>query len=145
MNSRDAAFDEKIKEIIEATAAEAAAAHDSKSVTSNRNTNGYIEPEDILEPGPSSRKKRKRIEDDALVDFILIAKLLPNIIRHASVFRRNERDQHRVHLITPWDRLPDGMKLQSIAVLVKQYQPQPQKPLDATSAYADRPSMSLLF
>lgn len=65
MNSRDAAFDESLKEIIEATAAEAAAAHDGMSVTSNGN--GHLEPEEDTEPGPSNRKKRKRIEDDALV------------------------------------------------------------------------------
>jgi hypothetical protein len=35
MNSRDAAFDESLKEIIEATAAEAAAVHDSFLISPN--------------------------------------------------------------------------------------------------------------
>lgn len=68
MNSRDAAFDESLKEIIEATAAEAAA-HDSRSITSSGNANGHVDPEeeeeDLVES--SSRKKRKRSDDDASV------------------------------------------------------------------------------
>jgi hypothetical protein len=62
MNSRDAAFDESLKEIMEATAAEAAAAQDSRSVMSNGNTNGHPEPDE--DTGPSSRKKRKRADED---------------------------------------------------------------------------------
>jgi hypothetical protein len=61
MNSRDAAFDESIKEIIEATAAEAAAAQDSRSVGSNGN--GNAPPESKDESGPNNRKKRKRQDD----------------------------------------------------------------------------------
>lgn len=63
MNSRDAAFDESLKEIIEATAAEAAAAHDTVSVASTGNRDGLDED---MEPGPS-RKKRKRTEEDTYV------------------------------------------------------------------------------
>jgi hypothetical protein len=62
MNSRDAAFDESLKEIMEATAAEAAA-QDSRSSLSNGNANGRLEPKD--EFGSNSRKKRKRRDDDA--------------------------------------------------------------------------------
>lgn len=58
MNSRDAAFDESIKEIIEATAAEAAG-YDLGSVG-----NGHEGLEEG-EVGPGGRKKRKRTEDDA--------------------------------------------------------------------------------
>lgn len=64
MNSRDAAFDESLKEIIEATAAEAAAAHDTVSVTSTGNRDGAQTMDEDIDPGPSSRKKRKRTEDD---------------------------------------------------------------------------------
>lgn len=62
MNSRDAAFDESLKEIIEATAAEAAAQHDNISVTStgNRELNGSL----ALDEDAGGRKKRKRSEDD---------------------------------------------------------------------------------
>ncbi|KAG6841895.1 hypothetical protein C0991_005625 [Blastosporella zonata] len=63
MNSRDAAFDESLKEIIEATAAEAAAAHDNASVTSG-GPRDVQQVDDEADTGPGSRKKRKRIEDD---------------------------------------------------------------------------------
>ena len=65
MNSRDAAFDESLKEIIEATAAEAAAQHDNISVTStgNHDLNGSMALDEEVER-PSGRKKRKRSEDD---------------------------------------------------------------------------------
>ncbi|KAF7321371.1 Histone deacetylase complex subunit CTI6 [Mycena kentingensis (nom. inval.)] len=56
MNSRDAAFDENLKEILDATAAEA-----NVSVQEN----GHVEPEDEAEAGPPNRKKRKRNEEDA--------------------------------------------------------------------------------
>jgi hypothetical protein len=62
MNSRDAAFDESLKELIEATAAEAAAAQDTHSVASNGNTNRMSEPRD--DPPPGNRKKRKRPDED---------------------------------------------------------------------------------
>jgi hypothetical protein len=66
MNSRDAAFDESLKEIIEATAAEAAAHHDNISVSSagNHDQNGNSALDEDAEPALSSRKKRKRTEDD---------------------------------------------------------------------------------
>ncbi|KAF8070486.1 hypothetical protein FPV67DRAFT_1487563 [Lyophyllum atratum] len=66
MNSRDAAFDESLKEIIEATAAEAAAAHDNASVTSGGNRDGQQAMDEEMDHGPNSRKKRKRTEDDAV-------------------------------------------------------------------------------
>ena len=56
MNSRDAAFDESLKEIIEATAAEAAAVHDSFIVSPNE-----TEPVEVVSGG---KKKRKRTDDD---------------------------------------------------------------------------------
>jgi hypothetical protein len=61
MNSRDAAFDENLKEILETTAAEAGA-HDPAAVV---NGNGHAELDEEPEPGPGNRKKRKRTEDDA--------------------------------------------------------------------------------
>lgn len=58
MNSRDAAFDESLKEIIEATAAEAAAVQD-------------VPVEDILSTVPditdNGKKKRKRVDEDKYV------------------------------------------------------------------------------
>ena len=67
MNSRDAAFDESIKEIIEATAAEAAAAQGLSSNTNdngNSNTNdSRVDPE-TADSAPTNRKKRKRAEDE---------------------------------------------------------------------------------
>lgn len=64
MNSRDAAFDESLKEIIEATAAEAAAATEPHPAQTNGSANGQAdnhEDQDL-----NSRKKRKRTEDDVL-------------------------------------------------------------------------------
>ncbi|KAF8664357.1 hypothetical protein AX16_000729 [Volvariella volvacea WC 439] len=58
MNSRDAAFDESLKEIMEATAAEAAAA----ALQGQSDTPPEVEDEDANANG---RKKRKRSEDDA--------------------------------------------------------------------------------
>ncbi|KAF8633444.1 hypothetical protein AX17_004613 [Amanita inopinata Kibby_2008] len=66
MNSRDAAFDESIKEIIEATAAEAAAAQETLSAASSANVNSHNDAEEELETAPSNRKKRKRAEDDTV-------------------------------------------------------------------------------
>ncbi|KAF7361852.1 putative histone deacetylase complex subunit cti6 [Mycena venus] len=62
MNSRDAAFDENLKEILETTAAEAGATHDSAAPT---NGNGHPDVDEDGEPTPPNRKKRKRTEDDA--------------------------------------------------------------------------------
>ncbi|KAJ7251473.1 hypothetical protein B0H12DRAFT_1296210 [Mycena haematopus] len=62
MNSRDAAFDENLKEILETTAAEAGATHDPAAPT---NGNGHPEVDEDGEPAPPNRKKRKRTEDDA--------------------------------------------------------------------------------
>ncbi|KAJ6593946.1 hypothetical protein B0H19DRAFT_1205351 [Mycena capillaripes] len=62
MNSRDAAFDENLKEILETTAAEAGATHDPAAPPT---TNGHPDVDDDGEPTPPNRKKRKRIEDDA--------------------------------------------------------------------------------
>ncbi|KAF9241624.1 hypothetical protein BU15DRAFT_44726 [Melanogaster broomeanus] len=63
MNSRDAAFDESLKEIIEATAAEAAAATGPPGTGVNGSVNGHGEAH---EDDSSGRKKRKRGEDDVL-------------------------------------------------------------------------------
>ncbi|KIJ18681.1 hypothetical protein PAXINDRAFT_110226 [Paxillus involutus ATCC 200175] len=63
MNSRDAAFDESLKEIIEATAAEAAAATGPLGPGVNGSVNGHCEAHDDESSG---RKKRKRGGEDAL-------------------------------------------------------------------------------
>lgn len=65
MNSRDAAFDESLKEIIEATAAEAAA-HD-RGPSAGRTINGNGELMEDEEVGLNGRKKRKRTDDDMYV------------------------------------------------------------------------------
>lgn len=56
MNSRDAAFDESLKEIMEQTAAEAAAGHDKADPTASGSA--------ASEPG---KKKRKRVDDEGYV------------------------------------------------------------------------------
>ncbi|KAJ7045562.1 hypothetical protein C8F04DRAFT_1065290 [Mycena alexandri] len=63
MNSRDAAFDENIKEILETTAIEAGAVNDPAAPSLNGN--GHAELDDDGEPVPPNRKKRKRTDDDA--------------------------------------------------------------------------------
>ncbi len=55
MNSRDAAFDENLKEILESTAHEADGTHDSK----------VDNDDEDMEPAPTGRRKRKRADDDA--------------------------------------------------------------------------------
>jgi hypothetical protein len=56
MNSRDAAFDESLKEIIEATAAEAAAVNDTPLDDAD------VPPADSNDA--SGKKKRKRSEEE---------------------------------------------------------------------------------
>lgn len=65
MNSRDAAFDESLKEIIEASAAEAAAAQENPTGDHPPPNISKLEPEDEPEVGSNNKRKRKRIEDDA--------------------------------------------------------------------------------
>jgi hypothetical protein len=55
MNSRDAAFDESLKEIIEATAAEAAAVQDTS-------IEGASAPQ--LDTIDNGKRKRKRVEEE---------------------------------------------------------------------------------
>ncbi|KAI0058101.1 hypothetical protein BV25DRAFT_1315076 [Artomyces pyxidatus] len=64
MNSRDAAYDEKLQEIIAATAAEAAAAN-LPPASANGSANGQVEKDEQAEGGANGRKKRKRGGDDA--------------------------------------------------------------------------------
>lgn len=64
MNSRDAAFDESVKELIEATAAEAAGTTDPPKPAVNGCASAQSEvPDDDC----NGRKKRKRAEDDVCV------------------------------------------------------------------------------
>lgn len=97
MNSRDAAFDENLKEILETTAAEAGATHDPAVP----NGNGHPEVDEDGEPTPPNRKKRKRTEDDASV---LIAFYYATGVDWSADRPRNERDQHRVLRIDGWPR-----------------------------------------
>jgi hypothetical protein len=74
MNSRDAAFDESLKEIIEATAAEAAAAEYTTPPTE------AAQPEVI-----DKNKKRKRSEDETWVSlsrFLLLSDLPEELRRN---------------------------------------------------------------
>lgn len=57
MNSRDAAFDENLKEILETTAAEAGTVADTASL------NGHLDQDEEVEVG-GGRKKRRRSDDD---------------------------------------------------------------------------------
>ncbi|KAF9268911.1 hypothetical protein L218DRAFT_954337 [Marasmius fiardii PR-910] len=67
MNSRDAAFDENLKEILESSAAEAGAAPDSTSVASNSGNAlpSLPDAEESVEMAQNNRKKRKRADNDA--------------------------------------------------------------------------------
>lgn len=64
MNSRDAAFDESLKEIIEATAAEAAAHGTIISAVPSVDVSPTQEMEQETEAQEIAKKKRKRTEDD---------------------------------------------------------------------------------
>lgn len=85
MNSRDAAFDESLKEIIEATAAEAAAVQDTSA-------------DDISIPVPdindNGKKKRKRTEDDRSVEPRFISQ---TNINTPSVVRKREHAPQAQH------------------------------------------------
>lgn len=69
MNSRDAAYDESLQAIIEASAAEARAATMSPVVGSTTKdeikSNHDAEQEPEVDAGPNARRKRKRSDDDA--------------------------------------------------------------------------------
>lgn len=70
MNSRDAAYDESLQAIIEASAAEARAATMSPVVAAHKeetksNHDGEAEPEADWGSGLNGRRKRKRSDDDA--------------------------------------------------------------------------------
>ncbi|KAJ8076487.1 Histone deacetylase complex subunit [Marasmius tenuissimus] len=66
MNSRDAAFDENLKEILESSAAEAGTAPDGKATPPNGNSSTSLpDAEDNVETAPANRKKRKRVDNDA--------------------------------------------------------------------------------
>lgn len=94
MNSRDAAFDESLKEIIEATAAEAAAVTDPPKPAVNGCTSGQSE---VPDDDSNGRKKRKRGEDDACVH---PATSRSNCSLHGSaVSPRSVPDRRRVSLI----------------------------------------------
>lgn len=61
MNSRDAAFDQNLKEILETTAAEAGAVPEASTVNEN------LDPEEEIDVAAGGRKKRRRSDDDACV------------------------------------------------------------------------------
>ena len=66
MNSRDAAYEQSIQELLEATAAEGAAAVNGEATNKDRaesvTTKTEEVYEEIIEIGPGGRKKRKRAE-----------------------------------------------------------------------------------
>ncbi|KAH7926723.1 hypothetical protein BV22DRAFT_1194161 [Leucogyrophana mollusca] len=72
MNSRDAAFDESLKELIEATAAEAATVPEPTNEDANGANGAVVAPEPLEPPQEDAdaeingRKKRKRTEDDSV-------------------------------------------------------------------------------
>ena len=70
MNSRDADFAESLKEIIEATAAEAAAAKDPTISPVNEPS---AAPNGEPEVQTNGKKKRKRTEDDVYVFPLCVA------------------------------------------------------------------------
>lgn len=96
MNSRDAAFDESLKEIIEATAAEAAAATDPPKPAVNGCISGQSE---LPDDDSNGRKKRKRGEDDACVQ---PANYRSNYSSHSSaVSPRSVPDRRQVPQTPP--------------------------------------------
>lgn len=65
MNSHDAAYEESIRELLDATAAEAVPVIDTPAKDRAESVAKTEEPyEEIIEIGPGGRKKRKRAEDD---------------------------------------------------------------------------------
>jgi len=70
MNSRDAAFDESLKEIIEATAAEAAAHGTVISAVPSVDVSPTQEMEEETEDQQIAKKKRKRSEDDVYASIL---------------------------------------------------------------------------
>ncbi len=70
MNSRDAAFDENLKEILETTAAEAGAVPESLILLANAQSSGAHELEEPMDQTANNRnKKRKRADNDMWVIF----------------------------------------------------------------------------
>ena len=69
MNSRDAAYEESIQELLESTAAEAGNANEDtnkdKAGSVARSEEAYEEV--VIEIGPGGRKKRKRTEEETYV------------------------------------------------------------------------------
>ena len=67
MNSRDAAYEQSIQELLEATAAEGATVNGDATSGKDR-AESIAKTEDVLEEiveiGPGGRKKRKRTEDE---------------------------------------------------------------------------------
>ncbi|KAK0461063.1 uncharacterized protein EV420DRAFT_1267381 [Desarmillaria tabescens] len=95
MNSRDAAFDENLKEILETTAAEADAVYDTKSIHSNTN-----EDEEV-DVGTTNRRKRKRKEDDAPPNKRTRSTSIVSDRRAASVIARDETPIQSAPVKTP--------------------------------------------
>jgi hypothetical protein len=88
MNSRDAAYDESVKTLIEITAAEAASVGAGPSHTPVNERDP--EAEDEGDPGLSNRRKRKRTDDDRCVEFsAVLAKI--NISFPASISVKRTR------------------------------------------------------
>lgn len=90
MNSRDAAFAEDLNEVIKATAAEAATVPDPLKSATNGCTSG---PNEIPDDESSSRKKRKRAEDEECVQR---AKHFDPRSHYSTALPRSVLDRHRV-------------------------------------------------
>lgn len=99
MNSRD--FDESLKEVMEATAAEAAAAQDVGGLTNQPNGINHQEPEEDPEGGPSNRKKRKRTEEEQWVILLFMLIVLQTSIRMS---KKRTRSASTVSDLPPGNR-----------------------------------------
>lgn len=73
MNSRDAAYEENLQELLDATAAEAIPNADAPGKDRAESVAKTEEPlEEINEVGSGGRKKRKRTEDDKYAVYFLL-------------------------------------------------------------------------
>lgn len=105
MNSRDAAYEESLKELLDSTANEAGAPMDDKDIRGST-----VAPEegaeDYVEMAPPGRKKRKRTDDDQYV----IRRWLVFLTELFLGYQRRGSDQPRVHL-SALPRRPSFQKL----------------------------------
>ena len=101
MNSRDAAYEESVQQLLETTAAEAAALNGDN--VSNRAGSVVEEAvDDMADFGPSGRKKRKRVEEEPYVfqNDLVFLRLTPHFECRASSKRKRSASVISERLVT---------------------------------------------